>query len=162
MRCPCLALAVTLLLVAAAVPLLAATAAHGQAFVGSTVSTFESTSEGAIPEEPDEVVVASVAVPAKYRGKKSFLLVTASVQESCVGTGTRSYLTIDGVAVTPAVGPTECTDSGWAFRNRQWSFPPTSQGGPAIVPGALVELRLRAFDAGAAFGARTLRVEVAN
>jgi hypothetical protein len=154
MRFPCLALAVALLL--------AAPAARGQAFVGSTVSIFEATSEGVIPEEPDEVVVASVAVPAKYRGKKSFLLVTASVQESCVGTGTRSYLTIDGVEATPAVGPTECTDSGWAFRNRQWSFPPASQGGPAIAPGALVELRLRAFDAGAAFGVRTLRVEIAN
>ena len=154
MRYPCLVPAVALLLLAAA--------ASGQGFVGSTVSIFEATSEGAIPEEPDEVVVASVAVPAKYRGKKSFLLVTTSVQESCTGTGTRSYLTIDGVAVTPAVGPTECTDSGWSFRNRQWSFPPSSQGGPAIAPGALVELRLRAFDAGASFGVRTLRVEVAN
>jgi hypothetical protein len=31
-----------------------------------------------------------------------------------------------------------------------------------IAPGALVELRLRAFDPGAAFGTRTLRVEIAN
>ena len=142
--------------------LLGAAAASGQAFVGDSVSIFEATDEGAIPEEPDEVVVASVAVPEKYRGKKHFLLVTTSVQQSCVGTGTRSHLTIDGVEVTPAVGPTECTDSPFAFRNREWSFPPASQGGPVIAPGALVELRLRAFDAGAAFGTRTMRVEIAN
>ena len=107
-------------LASAAALVLVAASASGQSFVGNTVSTFESDSEGNIPEEPDEVIVA------------------------------------------PAVGPTECTDSGWSFQNRQWSFPPTSQGGPVIAPGALVELRLRAFDAGAAFGARTLRVEVAN
>jgi hypothetical protein len=142
--------------------LLGAAAASGQTIVGDTLSTFQATNEAAVPVEPDETVVASVAVPEKYRGKKHFLLVTSSVQQSCEGTGTRSHLEVDGVELTPAVGPTECTDSGWAFRNRQWSFPPASQGGPVIAPGAVIELRLHAFDEGAAFGVRTLRVEIAN
>jgi len=144
----------------AAALVLVAAAASGQTFVGNTVSTFESTSEGNIPEEPDEVIVASLAVPAKYRGKKHFLLVTSSVQASCQNGLVRSYLTIDGVEVT--LGPTECSFVPHRFQSRQWSFPPTSQGGPSIAPGALVELRMRAIDATAQYATRSVRVEIAD
>ena len=79
--------------------------------------------------ETDEVIVASVAVPEKYRARSTscWYVVGPGVLR---GTGTRSHLTVDGVEVTPSVGPTQCTDSGWAFRNRQWSFPPASHAGP--------------------------------
>jgi hypothetical protein len=141
--------------------LLAPAAASAQTYVGNTVSTYAATGEGVVPEEPDNVVVASVPVPLKYRSKKHFLLVTSSVQELCLDATLRSFLTINGVAVTLTAGPTECNDADWAFRTRQWSFPPAALGGEEFPPGALVELYLsRPGDSPAAYGPRTLRVEI--
>jgi hypothetical protein len=143
--------------------LLAAGAASGQAFVGKTVSLFAATDEGTFVAEPDTVAVASVAVPTKHRHKKSFLLITASTQESCIGGVVSSSLTVGGVEAVPStLNTTECTDSGWAFRTRHWFLPPSSQGGPELPPDALVELRLRSDVAGYGYGARTLRVETAR
>jgi hypothetical protein len=145
--------------------LLGAAAASGEGFIGKTVSVFSETSEGAIPVEPGSVSVGSIALPTKYRSKKHFLLITTSVQESCESTVARSALTVGGVDAQPFgfPGPTECTDSGWAFRTREWFLVPSSRGGPEIPAGALVELQLSSpGDTPAAYGARVLRVEIAN
>jgi hypothetical protein len=140
--------------------LLAPAAASAQAWVGNTVSTYSATGEGVIPEEPDNLVVASVALPKKYRAARHVLLVTTTVQELCLDSGVRSFLTVNGVAVTLTAGPTECNDSNWAFRTRQWNFPPGSFDAPS---GALVELYLSRPDGTpAAYGPRTMRVEIAN
>jgi hypothetical protein len=146
---------------------LAATAASGQAFVGKTVSLFAAVDEGSVAVSPDRVTIASVAVPTKYRSQKHFLLVTASVAESCLGRTLASFLTVGGVAATPdpgGDGPTECSDSDWAFRTKQWLLPPESQGGPEVPPGALVELKLtdHSGPVGSGYGTRVLRVEIAK
>jgi hypothetical protein len=140
--------------------LLAPAVASAQSYVGNTVSTYAASGEGVIPEEPDNLVVASVELPRKYRPSKHVLLVTTTVQELCLDSSVRSFLTIGGVAVTLTAGPTECNDSDWTFRTRQWSFPP---GSFVVAPGALVELYLTRPDGTpAAYGPRTLRVETAN
>ena len=113
-------------------------------------------------------MLASVALPVKYRSKKHFLLVTASVHELCLGSAMlRSFLTINGVAVTlTAARPTECNDADWAFRTRQWSFAPTSLGGAEFPPQerwwSSDPEPPRPDEAAAAYGPRTLRVEIAD
>jgi hypothetical protein len=137
--------------------------------VGRRISVASVFATPALPMAPATVVVAQVAVPNGYRSKSHFLDISTSAQESCgvSGDGIGSLIVIGAAAAEPDVGGgntlTEAANLGLFTPGREWFLVPESAGGPAIPPGAIVQLRMQQGGSGSCgVGATVLKVRVAR
>jgi len=109
----------------------------------STTGTLYTT----LPAYPVETTVASgVSLPSSYKSKSQWLIVHVTLGETCVSDTVSTAVYVDGQSMYPE-GSTpsyyfECNNNGgYETRTRTWVLPPEKVGGPAITPGATLELR---------------------
>jgi hypothetical protein len=141
-----------------------AIAGSASAEVGKKVAVATGNS-GVIVTFPAMTDVLTVAVPATYKSKANFLIVTASYLSSCTGGDYMgSIVEVAGNPLAPYI-PVETYDEDAAGQvvSRVYYLLPENLGGPAVPPASTVTLKMTSIS-GSGCTARnaTMTVEAAK
>jgi hypothetical protein len=119
-------------------------AGSASAEVGKKVSVATGDS-GVIASYPTLTDVVTVGVPASYKSKANFLIVTASYLSSCSGGDFMgSVVEVGGIQLVNNSIPFETLDEDAPGQivSKVYYLVPESQGGPAVPPDSTVTLKV--------------------
>jgi hypothetical protein len=118
-----------------------------------------------IPAYSAYVSLASTTVPSKYKSKSQWLIVHVTLQEYCYNDPMGSMVYVDGLPMYPSSSGAyrwECNVASPTYyetRTRTFVFPPENLGGPAITPGATVDVRATSLNGTAVVTERNVIVQ---
>lgn len=132
---------------------------------GKTVTLFSGTGPGLIPAYPTTVTAASLPLPTKYKSKKSNLVVTTTIEESCPADNIATVVSVAGFFLEPDPSAIYWIECGSVPSPKtvvkQWFLPSEAAGGPAIPAGSTVDMLMSSSNGtGSAGGSIPMTVKV--